>query len=170
MGCDIHAFIEYKKPDRDAWLSLGSEIRLDRHYGIFARLADVRNGWDIEAVAADRGIPDDLGYEARGKYRLYITEDTGGDSSYVTPLKAARWVANGSSKYVKDSSGNDAWVTDPDAHSESWCTPDELMAVVSYKPDGKVFGDAHEYRAVLAAMRSLEADGFEARLVFWFDN
>lgn len=48
MGCDIHLFVEYSKPESDHWMNFGEEFRLTRHYGVFSALADVRNYGDVE--------------------------------------------------------------------------------------------------------------------------
>ncbi len=52
-----------------------------------------------------------------------------------------------------------------DAHSKSWCTPDEWeKAITTDDPP------APDYFAMLGAMRELEKRGHQARVVFWFDN
>lgn len=46
MGCDIHAFVEYKNPNHSEeheWSGWGGEFRLGRYYAIFAAMAGVRN-------------------------------------------------------------------------------------------------------------------------------
>lgn len=58
MGCDIHAFVEVKKNGK--WHTY-SEADLDRDYGLFAKMADVRNysDWDIKPISKPRGLPED---------------------------------------------------------------------------------------------------------------
>lgn len=169
MGCDIHAFIEFtKEPPRQTgeryWQPFGAQFRLGRHYGLFAKLADVRNypGWGITPVASARGLPDDSGWEVDDDYWFYVN-DTG--SGEATERKRAEgWVASKSSRW-KDDERN--WVSNPDAHTPSWLTPDEWEQALS---DPKVTTIPDEYRAFLAAMRSLQQLGNEVRAVFWFDN
>jgi hypothetical protein len=87
----------------------------------------------------------------------------------VKPETAARWVAQGISKYTgsTDADGKYNWVTDPDNHSHSWLTLDEwlnnLGAHMSDKWDTT-------WRALTAAAKSYAADGHEVRFIFWFDN
>jgi len=66
-------------------------------------------------------------------------------------------------KQANNGMGTSTWVTQPDWHSHSWLTTAELIEVI-----GEDIGP--EYKAVIAAMQSLESSGHEARLVFWFDN
>jgi hypothetical protein len=62
-------------------------------------------------------------------------------------------------------------ITDPDIHSVNWITADELEKAVdaTEKVGGYFFAG---YRAVIAAMRALEASGFVSmvRFVYGFDN
>lgn len=169
MGCDIHAFIEYTKeaPEQTGergWRSFGSKFHLSRHYGVFAKLAGVRNwpDWGIVPISKPRGLPDDAAYQACEYYWLYITPSAG--ERYCSKANAERWVAGGVSRY-RD--GERHFVSDPDAHSASWVSPDEWEAMLS---DPKIQGVEDAYHAFLAAMRSLESKGNEVRAVFWFDN
>lgn len=166
MGCDIHCYIEYKPDPLDPdsqWDGFGGEIRCSRHYGIFAALADVRNGYGITPISQPRGLPSDVSYEVRGDNHLYVVE-TQGDGC-VDPKTAAEYVASGYSKYMDEYRTH---VTHPDWHSHSWCTADELeSALKNHKVEA---GTAYEYWAIVAALRSFETQGCHARLVFWFDN
>lgn len=166
MGCDIHCYIEYKQAGREGWSGFGGRINPGRHYGIFAKMADVRNDYGITPIAQPRGLPEDASYRANDDNRLYITKSEG--EGFCSPESAERWVKSGASKYVNSHDGKPAWVTHPDWHSHSWLTAQELENSLS---DPKVEADdAIEYRAVAAVLRFFENTGREARLVFWFDN
>ncbi len=166
MGCDIHLFIEYRNPGNSSWSNLGAQFRLGRHYGVFSSLADVRNyGGQITPVDAPRGVPSDIGYRTRDDYHYFVCETPSADGKEVTRELALRWVENGSSTWA-----GDFHITDPDAHSGTWLTPDEYERAINFTLEGKVIRDTEDYKAVLAAMRSLEQSGFEVRTVFWFDN
>ena len=166
MGCDIHLFVEYKKPGWDSWSNFGSQFRLGRHYGVFTSLAGVRSyGDEVKPVAQLRGIPDGIGYRTRGDYLYFVCENPNEDSNETDKERADKWVAGGSSVW-----SGDRHVTDPDAHSMSWLTPDEYDQAINYSLEGRVIHDREDYRALLAAMRSLEQSGYEVRTVFWFDN
>lgn len=62
MGCDIHAMIERrersKRGDPLWWVNAGDPC-LNRTYNVFAALAGVRRGIEINPVALPRGIPCD---------------------------------------------------------------------------------------------------------------
>lgn len=85
---------------------------------------------------------------------------------YVKPDRAAKWVGSGSSRWRP---GRPDYVSHPDWHTHSWLTPGEWEAALKAVP-GVTRKTEPEYFALLAAMRSLEASGFEVRCVFWFDN
>lgn len=158
MGCDIHCYVEYKYKAIDHWNSFGSEIRLDRNYTLFAKLAGVRNYGKVKPVAERRGMPDDASYEARYANLLFVTTSPG--EEYITPERAAKWVADGISKYV----GNDnSWVTHPDWHSHSWLTTQEFAQAIEGSGEP-------QYEVLLETLRAFETRGYEARVVFWFDN
>lgn len=125
MGCDIHAFVEYRTrtPSADrlgGWHGFGEQLWLGRHYGIFCRLAGVR--CREESTVEQRGVPEDA-------------DDL------------VRW---GQEK-------------DP-GHSASWVTADEWEAAIHG------WEEIADYRAVLAALRAFEQEGYETRVVFWFDS
>jgi hypothetical protein len=42
MGCDIHAYVESKKPDSKTWWGFGGRINPGRNYRMFGKLAGVR--------------------------------------------------------------------------------------------------------------------------------
>lgn len=61
MGCDIHMVMLKKKKDSDEF-EKPVFIELDRNYKFFALLAGVRNEWNIESIAPDRGFSDFEGH------------------------------------------------------------------------------------------------------------
>lgn len=163
MGCDIHCYIEYRPLNQehlsqDDWSHFGGRINPGRNYDLFARLAGVRNYDEIEPVAKPRGFPEDAGYAARGAYWMYVSNSTA--EGHCSPERAERWVESGASKY-RDA--EKTYVSNPDWHSHSWLTPDEFAIAIGGSGEP-------EYDAILAAMRSFEENGFQARIVFWFDN
>lgn len=68
MGCDIHPFIERRLKNDGPW-HVASNVSLPsldgRNYNLFAMLADVRNGNEIEPIHELRGWPDDVDPEHR---------------------------------------------------------------------------------------------------------
>lgn len=69
MGCDIHAVFQKQNPD-ESWTDIPcSEWNQDRHYFLFAWLANVRNGFgfagvktgnQIAPISEPRGLPEDF--------------------------------------------------------------------------------------------------------------
>jgi len=171
MGCDIHFFVEYKSKELGNWRNLGQEFHLTRHYGVFAALADVRNyGGEVKHEVEPRGIPKDIGWRTVGSYTLYVRdrEDADDQEDSCSKESAERWVAQNSSRWWDEE--KKTRVTGPDWHSESWMTSDEFDKAINFEIEGKVIRDTEDYKAVLAAMRSLETSGYDVRCVFWFDN
>ena len=183
-----------------AWQGFGGNINPGRNYAMFALMADVRNYGDekLPVLVERRGMPDDAGYTATDDNRIYISETKSED--YVCMETAKRWVKSGSSKFINDKDGNPIWVTNPDAHSHSWLTTSEFESVINkyleleagwhkvrveehnkmvkeeniqtdswaYAPPSMV--DEPEYQVVLASLKRFEELGYDARIVFWFDN
>lgn len=134
MGCDIHAFVEYRRhgaerrPVSDGWETMcWAKMNPGRNYEVFGRLADVRGGDSV--IGPPRGIP-------------------------ATLSLCTKW------KYEAD---------EGDAHTPSWCTPDEWEKAIKIPPEAG-WEAAPDYFAMLAAMREFERLGYEVRVVFWFDN
>lgn len=85
MGCDIHAFIEYRSDSQEkrydeSWWSFGGEFHLDRDYEAFGNLAGVRQ--DDRPHISPRGLPTDLGYATR-HHTVYMIDGSGTRPSAV---------------------------------------------------------------------------------------
>ena len=189
------AFDGYK----DSWHSFGQQINPGRNYAMFALMADVRNyDGQLPVIVKPRGMPDDVGYIAKDDNQMYISENEG--DNYTTMERAEKWVESGSSKFIDNQEGKPTWVTDPDAHSHSWLTTSEFETIINnyleleagwhkervaehmtfveqnnikleswaYAPP--VMKYEPEYQVVLASMKRFEELGYDARIVFWFDN
>lgn len=161
MGCDIHCYIEFKEPGSDSWRPFGGRVNPGRNYAMFAALAGVR-GEGPEA----KGLPGDESWEAESGNRLFLTEDGEGDDEASKDM-AAKWVANGSSKYIPDAF-NPTWVTHPDWHSHSWATREDWEKALTRASQSYVTGIA--FYAVLVLLKFFETQGHQARVVYWFDN
>jgi len=182
------------------WQSYGNRINPGRNYAMFALMADVRNYGDekLPVLVEPRGMPDDVSYTTMNDNRIYISETKSED--YVSMETAKRWVESGSSKFINDKEGNPIWVTNPDAHSHSWLTTSEFESILNkyleletgwhkervdthnkwlqkeniqpsswaYAPPS--INDEPEYQVVLASLKRFEELGYDARVVFWFDN
>jgi hypothetical protein len=133
MGTDVHAIWQAKKAGR--WVDIESEWDQDRHYFLFAWLADVRNGFGfagvpthdpIKPIAPRRGLPDDF---------------EGGEDHPVTDTK----VMGRRAAYLEEGEPPTMWLGD---HSHSWLTADEILSAErpkNIRKDGVITID--QYRA-----------------------
>jgi len=163
MGCDIHCYVEYRRPEwtQDFWNGFGGRINPGRNYEMFGRMADVRGSGP--PVVEQRGIPEKLGWAARNDWYLFITEHPG--DGYVTHETALRYASYG--RKIVEQNGKPTWVEHPDWHTPSWLTIEEYEAALTRESG---WPPQDEYWAVLAAMKCLRDRGNDVRLVFWFDN
>lgn len=170
MGCDIHAFVEYKKSGTDyGWWGLGGQMHLSRDYDVFSRLAGVRNYSGKPPVVEPRGVPEDSSYQVRTGWYLYVNDSLADSEGYTSVENALRWKEYGC-EVITDADGNPDKVQHPDWHTPSWVTPSEFAQALEAAQD-PVRGPPHDdYYAILAAMKALEERNNEVRLVFWFDN
>jgi hypothetical protein len=118
MGCDIHGI--FQKKVGDVWEDISSDYEQNRHYQLFAVLANVRNGFGfagvrtgdtVEPISEPRGLPPDFemvdGNDEDGSHLVK-------NSSILTPWRREN--------YPNDL---DVWMGD---HSHSWLTADEMLA------------------------------------------
>lgn len=180
------------------WSSHGGRINPGRNYALFALMSDVRNYDELPVSISPRGMPDDAAYHATYDSRMYISEDCGENN--VKMERAEAWVTSGSSKFIYGKDGNPVWVTNPDWHSHSWLTTSEFENILNkyleletgwhnervkeheqfvkrqnVKPESWAYEPPSmniepRYQVVLASMKRFEELGYDARIVFWFDN
>lgn len=181
MGCDIHMVMEYRgmpgapgaENQTPWWWSFGSVCNPGRDYALFNRLAGVRGPEDGALIPA-RGIPATFSSAVRNEVLLLLLADTqlkagevDWESRTVKREKAEAWIREGSSQLVRV--GEYDYVTHPDYHSFSWLTLGEYAGVLL---DWRARGEqlTPDYWAVQAALATFADRGYEARVVFWFDN
>lgn len=151
----------------------------DRHYGMFAKLADVRNDWNIQPISEPRGIPEDITSEVLAKYMFRVVDNetyekyySDGEKQIVSEDMCNNFVEkyDCSIKIVDDCK----FVGSPDYHSASWCTTEEMENAIEeilLQENGNYSDDAEEWLALLGAMKGYEMSGeYECRAIFWFDN
>jgi hypothetical protein len=196
MGCDIHTFIEYADADftdqdgEPYWSCFGGQINQGRNYTLFGLLAGVRGG---EALFKVRGLPEGkLSYQAKDYMTINIDDEMAksGAEGYASLASAKSW--GGTIEYLNN--GKPYRTENPDLHSHSWLTRDELQFVLAYYRLGEraaKINVVHEDRtavmqavaalqggeqydstwdATLAAMNTFEERGAQTRLIFCFDN
>lgn len=156
MGCDIHAYLEYQPyaDDKKYWTSFG-DLHVGRDYRLFELMAGVR-GKIENAVAAPKGVPEDMSFWTEDHYSLWVSENAG--QGCCTLKSAEEWVKHGSSVWLNDTHTK---VSHPDWHSHSWLTVEEVRKVRERYPDNCAIRMIHG--AILASDKPV-------RLVFWFDN
>ena len=184
-----HSFGQRNNPGRNyAMFALMANVR--NHY----------SDGKLPVLVEPRGIPDDAEYYSSGDDRIYISEEKYDGEHSVTMERAKSWVESGSSKFINNQKGEPTWVTDPDNHSHSWLTTSEFETIINnyleleagwhkervaehmtfveqnnikleswaYAPPVMKYDP--EYQVVLASMKRFEELGYDARIVFWFDN
>lgn len=169
MGCDIHLSVEYRRKqaktnyDND-WDSFGGvAINYGRNYNLFAKMnMNVRNDGYIVGYD-ERGLPSDASHFVNSANECYVVEGNPTDDECLR-TDAERWVKNGSSKWVNEDQKR---VTQPDWHSHSWLTFEEFEQCVNDVCD---FDWGIRWHSILSAMNTLDKNGFETRVVFWFDS
>ena len=184
MGCDIHLRIEKRKRvnpypnDRHEWYNVGFKGEFDcRIYGMFARMAGVRGNGTNKVEFKPRGLPDDMtDWATCETFYMNVTSNQEAiewGENYCSKESAERWVEQGYSDWVDEDHRR---VTDPDLHSHSWLTTQELRQCFddcfkqddgSYKPNS----DYVEWLGLVSLCEGIESDGIhECRVVFAFDN
>ena len=185
MGCDIHLTVEHRRKknpypnDVHEWYDVGFNGTFSsRIYGMFARMAKVRDyyGNKYKVQFEPRGLREDVAWTRTNKCYLNVIGDKGAiewGEHYCSKENAERWVENGLSEWI----GKDhRTLTDPDYHSYSWLTTQELRQCFddcfkdengNYKPNS----DYVEWLGLISLCEGIESDGInECRVVFWFDN
>lgn len=185
MGCDIHMYIEYTNKKRKEenlnegktpyWFNFGSRINPGRNYTMFAVLAGVRGRYKDSFERKGKIPVNQLGWSSRDDFYIYISEKPIDYEHSVTPEQAKKWEERGYE--IIEHNGKPTWVENPDLHTHTWMSPDELeKAFEIYKVHATAEWETEtdvpiEYKAILSVMRTLEDGGEnEVRVVFCFDN
>lgn len=170
MGCDIHIFTEFRNTSSDAWskhwYALNYHpINPGRNYELFKRLSGVR-GHNDNPIAT-QGWPEQVSSSAEYNSRIYIDPELKGEErrgGRVSLEIASQWVNSNYSWFIHDPDSKKVIaVSNPDWHSYGHCTVKQMTKALRGCSSA-------EYRAMLAAARSLEKDGMEVRFLFYYDN
>lgn len=115
MGTDVHGLWQAKKDGR--WQEIESKWDQDRHYFLFAWLADVRNGYGfagipthdpIKPIASPRGYPED--FKVEDDYYAVASPEA------IDPRRR---------EWLEPDEEPSVWLGD---HSHSWLTAEEILA------------------------------------------
>lgn len=134
MGCDIHAYIETSSDFRGKKnYYLWAHPNFNRSYLLFGLLSKgVR--WDTDLGMEPKGIPDDIDFYTSQEYYITVDDERAGER-FCTMETAEKYVKYGATlvpSYARESDGYvfPAKVSNPDWHSASWLSIDELEEVV----------------------------------------
>jgi len=153
----------------------------DRVYGMFARLADVRNYRKVPSLPK-RGFPNDVCNNTLYAYCISVMPDKDyeSDEDYYSEHRrtkssyADEWIRDGCSVVMGTDYMGNRLISDPDWHTPSWCTTEEMKQCIQdcfYTEEEGWHGDYIEWFGLLGAMEGYEREGlYECRAVFWFDN
>lgn len=126
MGTDIHAFIEYDNyyfPDRAHNFA---KINITRNYWLFTILAGVR-GESIQGqtpVSEPKGLPEKKSWKLMHEAYYFVLDlEETSEPRCCTRKTAEKW----GSKYVDEKK---LYVEDPDWHSHSWLSLQEVDEVI----------------------------------------
>ena len=163
MGCDIHTFVERRNPETGLWERLSGGLftdwsvertdePFDRHYGLFAFLADIRQPGYVPTIHPRRGLPNDVSQEVKTEFGFIYPEDC--------PHQGQRWCP--------------CQYSDSGLFGHSWATGAELLAFdydVMLPEAGETLreylGDYIERFQEIAALATHPED---VRVIFAFDS
>jgi len=180
MGCDIHMYVEYSikrknkvnKIDNSHWRNFGRQFNPGRHYDLFGFLSKGVRGGNSPNAFIPKGLPENIGSVTFEDYYMFvIDEEDDGFEGCVSFKTADVWVKKYSTDAIYRAKGTPneviTNVASPDWHSMNVLTLEEYkLALDNFGTNLGLI----EYLIILASMESLEANGQETRLVFWFDN
>jgi hypothetical protein len=166
---NIYAAVEYRRKPHRPWAFLvrlpdvGAVLKLEALLG-FGVHHEVRDALRLTL----RGLPDDVADDSINEDAFTVDDaaaasdlgDLLDDVRFCTRQDAERWVASGIARFFS----RGTMVTDPEALGASWATFQEFERLVSEFQEEH---PGHVLRALLATMASLQADGFETRLIYW---
>ena len=184
MGCDIHLRVERRRKvnpfpnDRLQWYNVGIYGEFSsRIYGMFARMAGVRGNGTNKVEFKPRGLPEDMtDWATCESFYENVTSDKNAidwGKNYCSKESAERWVEQGYSEWVDEDHRR---VTNPDHHSHSWLTTQELRQCFDdcfKQEDGTMnpYSDYVEWFGLVSLCEGIESTGeYECRVVFAFDN
>lgn len=178
MGADIHAYLEYKEKGDSFWRSMTKNYG-SRDYIWFGIVAGVRMP-ELQKFEL-KGLPTngDLHYSTMEDYRLYIDDENPDDDGRCSMKRALEWIEQGCSVPIYKPDGVTLWgISNPDIHSINWFNSEELEQAIIYYNELVENNENYNWRgknpaewlAALAAMKTFEMLGGQARLIFWFDN
>lgn len=200
MGTRLHLFVEYDRSRNDPPFSITgnisslslAELFVQPDYRLFDALSGGRSftlrSSEHPPMIAPRGFPKPVSHQVYYRYYHVVEDPSYRDSRYdqisssIIPLEfvnlhtANQWIEEGSAEFApieNHSLGRPRRrrISDPNWHSASWLSADELDLSLEFHDIQKEVLQA-DFLAHLASIYSLrESFGSErTRIVFWFNN
>lgn len=202
MGCDIHLYLE-KRNKLWKWENseyTKNELRLWRSYPMFARMANVRNYWDLDHRPV-RGFPINASIDVKKAFFSEIVSTVKYDKleeeefpiNCVKYENAIRLLSE--DKYIKPfyiADNGDLFMLDKDYvlgkmlipnkatlgniyitdpdYHSANCLTYEEYAKCLYETLEEEFISQTGWTELLRKMEEYKKEGTECRIVFWFDN
>ena len=133
MGCDIHAHIDYDDfmtTEGKMWVSCFCQsLDFGRNYTLFTLMAGVRHDPRTDRYGPlfeARGLPDRASFAVCRKHCLRVADKQADEEGCCSAKDAEGWVAEGYSRWANDEHTK---VTNPDWHTPSWLTAEDLEKV-----------------------------------------
>lgn len=178
MGCDIHAFIEYKSNQVDINFNsfTDGEINIPRDYKIFSAIALGEGGIDDDVLFKTRGLPLNCSSAARELFfddAEAVKKDSSlGNENYLwNDEEELQDLVDVFGEVISEEYIKRNRLPNVDFYGASWLNFNELLGALKHW-NIQIENLSAEFRAVLATMQIL-SEKFEienVRLVFWFDG
>ena len=168
--------MKWMKDWHNSYMWRGDTWPGERCYGMFAKLADVRNYWEDMEPFEVKGFPMDASEDVFSKYAYTIIEDENWrdyheDGFYIKRSKVEENIKRYGEEIIKYKDRE--FLTCCDYHSASWVSTTEMEEAINFLLTDKsdLMSSYMRWAALLGAMKGIESNGmFECRAVFWFDN
>ena len=172
MHTNLYLSLEFQKPNKD-W-SFFIQFPDTGYMHVLQTLLGNETGDEIIPKGnclTPKGFPPDVDVKSIEE-DSYIIDNNAANSDIGEIINTVRfcsredaneWVEKDKSFLIKRGYG----VTDPEAFGHSWVSSSELKNLLHLCEKYKEQGD-YIVRAIIAVMESLENDGFNARVVYWF--
>lgn len=128
-----------------------------------------RSKIDPQDCLSIKGFPDDVDEKSIEEDTYTVDDEANAadiddfvEARFCSKEEAQSWVDTGQSRFLN----NGYKVTDPACYCQSWTSYEEFANIVENVK--KYDNSAVSLKAFLAAMTSLQDDGYITRLVYWF--
>lgn len=167
-------------------LYMSLECRRHTKWSFFIRLPDLGCDWvlftllghevenseiDLQDCHGVRGFPPDVADTSISEDAYTIDDESSesdigdilDDVRFCSEQESKSWVDSGVSRFINEG----YQVTDPECYGQSWASYEEFANIVANAKKN----ESHLIqflRAFLAAMTSLQEDGYTTRVIYWF--